>query len=99
MYYSVYHPENNQLNTQCLRGQHEYKMVAVVKAESLEEAFMKAQNDFNEEYLIYNVRSTSVGDIIQDVKTGLYYIVEGTGFTEIPFTVVSYKDWSNPVVS
>lgn len=53
------------------------KYVGSVMAEDLDDAFKMAQNDFNPEYRKYNVRSTSIGDLIQDDYG--FYMVSGTG--------------------
>lgn len=93
--YTIYHPFNGVLNSDCKRGLYEYVIVHNVDAVSLEDAFRKSQNDFDDVYRSLNLRSTSVGDIICDDTTNKYYMVNGIGFTEVPFTVVSYIDWGN----
>ena len=93
MNYQIYHPYGGELNHDCQRGVYEYKQVATVQAYSLPDAFTKAQNDFNPDYEKLGVRSTCIGDIIQCGP--LYYMVTGTGFTEVPPTVVQYIDWGN----
>lgn len=91
--YVIYHPRGGALNHNCERGVYEYGEVARVDATSLKDAFMKSQNDFNDSYLNLGIRSTSVGDIIR--KDDIYYMIAGTGFVEVPPTVVQYIDWSN----
>jgi len=54
------------------------KYAATVIAKDLEEAFKKSQNDFNPDYAKKNVRSCSVGDLIQD-NDG-FYMVCASGF-------------------
>lgn len=50
------------------------KWVASVFAHNIEEAYRKAQNDAEgSEYLLYDVRSTTVGDLIQD-NLGFYMV-------------------------
>lgn len=98
--YTIYQPLDGALNHQCARGLYEYCSVFSVNAVSLEDAFRKAQNDFNEAYAKLNTRSTSVGDIIYDEEADLYYMVNGIGFTEVPPTVVNYIDWGmRPIIA
>lgn len=54
------------------------KYVGSVMARDMEQAFMYAQNDFNEAYKKYGQRSTSVGDIVQDDHG--FYMVMNMGF-------------------
>jgi hypothetical protein len=93
--YKILHPKNGVLNTDCIRGQFAYEKVTLVKAKSLQNAFYCSQNDFSDEYASLNKRSTSVGDIIVDLRHEKHYFVSGVGFTEIPHTVASYIDWTN----
>lgn len=94
MEYVIYHPHGGALNLNCERGVYEYTEVGYVTATSLSEAFIKSQNDLCDEsgdsYLYLGVRSTSVGDIIR--KGDIYYMITGTGFVEVPPTVVQYID-------
>ena len=67
-----------------------------IDCNSLEEAFKLSQNDFSERYATLGKRSTSVGDIIVDVRDEKHYFVEGIGFSEpIPHTVLSFIDYRN----
>lgn len=91
--FNIYHPFGGILNHDCQRGAYEYQLVATVEAHTLKAAYMLGQNDFNDTYALLGVRSTSVGDIITDGD--LCYFVTGTGFQEIPPTVLQYIDWSN----
>ena len=67
-------------------GQHRFEEVikqprvyaGFVEANSLEEAYMKAQNAEEAWNIVNPCRSTSVGDIIQDNEH--FYMVKGTGF-------------------
>lgn len=97
--YHIYHPKGGLINHACVRGQYEYEHVGTVLAHSLEQAFMRAQNDF-EPWAEYGVRSTCVGDIIThpSKEVGAFpvcHMIKGVGFTEVPHTVVSYIDWGN----
>lgn len=69
-----------------------YEQVATVQALNLEHAFFLGQNDYNPLYRSANVRSTSVGDIIQD-NEGNCYLVSSIGFQEVPSTWLTYIDW------
>lgn len=93
--YHILHPKNGVLNTQCIRGQFAYEKVALIRAKSLEDAFNCSQNDFSDDYASLNKRSTSVGDIIVDLRHEKHYFVSDVGFTEIPHTVASHIDWAN----
>lgn len=95
MEYVIYHPVGGAINHNCQRGVYEYEEVGRVDAGCLPDAFLKAQNDFNEEYASHGVRSTCVGDILR--CEDLYFMVTGSGFIEVPPTVVQYLDWSNHV--
>jgi hypothetical protein len=92
MLFTIYHPIDGEMNFQCERGKYEYECIATVEASSLQDAFKKAQNDFNPEYAKLGVRSTSVGDVIHGNTTNM---IKGIGFEEVPFTVISYIDWGN----
>lgn len=94
MEYIIYHPYGGTLNHACRRGIHEFQRVAIVNANSLEQAYRKGQNDFNEQYASLGLRSTSVGDIIT-APDNTHHMVMPVGFQEVPHTVLSYIDWSN----
>jgi len=93
--YKILHPKNGVLNTQCVRGQFAYEPIVSFTAKSLNDAFRLAQNDFSDDYASLNKRSTSVGDIIIDLRHEKHYFIAGLGFVEIPHTVASYIDWTN----
>lgn len=97
--YHIYHPKGGLINHACVRGQYEYEFVGTVLASSLDQAFVRAQNDY-EPWAEYQVRSTCVGDIITcpSKDVGVFptcYMVKGVGFTEVPHAVISYIDWGN----
>ena len=74
------------MNHDCEPNKFMYKMVHKLEADSLEDAFKKSQNDFNEEYASKDIRSTSVGDIImshEDWQNSKCYLVKGIGFEEV----------------
>jgi|694.fasta_scaffold17891_23 hypothetical protein len=75
--YRVYHPANSELNTFC-QLDIRFKEVANVYANSLDDAFKKAQNDFSLEYEALGIRSTCVGDVIE--TNGAYRMIMPTGF-------------------
>jgi hypothetical protein len=75
--YIIYHPVGG-MNPLCDESR-TFKKVATISAPSLSNAFTRAQNDFSEAYASYGIRSTSVGDVIEDHK-GDHYMVMGLGF-------------------
>ena len=89
MIYKILHPVDGKLNTQCDLASFQYEVVVEIEADSLRDAFYKSQNDFNDEYALAGIRSTSVGDIIQHDK--YYYMVNGIGFSEIGKNLLRYK--------
>jgi hypothetical protein len=92
--YHVYHPFGGAINTFCERGVYEFQEVANVFSDSLSGAWKQAQNDFNEEYAALGIRSTCIGDIIQNVA-GTCYMVTSDDFVEVPINVLQYIDWGN----
>jgi hypothetical protein len=89
MIYAIYHPSVNEytINHECKVPLYKYKHVYSVDADSMEEAFRKAQNDFNPEYEALGIRSTSVGDVIQsivDFEWAVCHVVTGKGFMQRP---------------
>lgn len=90
MTYKILHPINGELNSQCDLASFQYEVVVEIEADSLRDAFYRSQNDFNDEYALAGLRSTSVGDIIQHDK--YYYMVNGIGFSEIGKNLLRYKD-------
>ena len=93
--FRILHPVGGALNHNMERGLYEFEQICSIDCESLEEAFKLSQNDFSDRYASLNKRSTSVGDIIIDVKEEKHYMVSGKGFIEIPHTVSQYIDWGN----
>lgn len=96
MLYSIFHPLDGVMNHDCQAGLYMYQHVFTLEANSLEEAFKLAQNDFNEQYAALGVRSTSVGDIIQsqaDFEANECHLVKGLGFGLVPNTWLSFIDW------
>lgn len=91
--FSIYHPIGGAINHRCERGLYQYEHIGSVEALSLEDAYKKAQNDFNKKYRDLGHRSTCVGDIITTEDT--CHIVDSFGFIEVPDTVLSYIDYSN----
>ena len=90
MTYKILHPINGELNSQCDLASFQYEVVVEIEADSLRDAFYRSQNDFNDEYALAGIRSTSVGDIIQHDK--YYYMVNGIGFSEIGKNLLRYKE-------
>ena len=90
--YHIYHPVKGMLNPGCSRNLYMFDIVAVIEAESLEDAFRRAQNDHStSKYYEYKKRSTSVGDIISEDDN--YYMVMSQGFEQVSKDVVSHVDW------
>lgn len=79
----IYHPVQGMNHFCNTEDEILYKGVAVVNAESFENAFTKAQNDFNPLYEAFKIRSTSVGDIIRSTETGKAKLVMGMGWKDI----------------
>lgn len=64
---------------------HTFKHVANVRASSLEEAWLRAQNDFSNAYAKLKIRSTCVGDIlVPENKLQKPMLVMNRGFQEVP---------------
>lgn len=85
--YHIYHTINKQHSfTEKVEQPRRY--IGFVMASSLEDAFTKAQNE-DKFYQKYNVRSTSVGDFIQDCN--YFYMVKGQGF-ECICSLDDYQD-------
>ena len=88
--FTIVHPVDSKMNHDCDKDLFEYTKICNVSAISLNDAFQKAQNDFNDDYSLIDVRSTSVGDIIIDIEENKHYMVKGLGFEEIPHSVANY---------
>lgn len=95
--FKILHPVGGFLNHNLERGLYEFEQICSIDCKSLEEAFKLSQNDFSERYSSLNKRSTSVGDIIIDVREEKHYFVANVGFIEIPHTVSQYIDWGNHI--
>lgn len=97
--YIIYHPKGGLINHQCLRGQYQYEAVGTVTAHSVEDAFLKGQNDYHP-YSEFGVRSTCVGDIIccQDNPDSVFptcYMIRGMGYDIVPHTVITYQTFDS----
>ena len=88
--FTIAHPVSGEMNHNCDKNLFEYADICDVYATSLNHAFQQAQNDFNDDYSLADVRSTSVGDIIIDLEENKHYMVKGLGFEEIPDSVTNY---------
>lgn len=60
----------------------EYTEACEIQCYKLHEVFSLAQN-FNKTYSKLEIRSTSVGDIIMDVKANKFFMIKGLGLIEI----------------
>jgi len=75
--FHIYH----SMNKKYMFSEHEHQpreYIGYVMAKDIDDAFVKSQNDFGEEYREYKKRSTSVGDLIQDDYG--FYMVCNIGF-------------------
>ena len=93
MKFDIYHPAFGELNTLRKPNSFEYERITTIEADSLDEVFTKSQNDFNEDYALLDVRSTSIGDIVEDIDDERYYIIEPNGFTEVNCMWVNFVNW------
>lgn len=84
--YHIYHPQHGSINYACATGCYNYEHVATVEADSIQDAFVKAQNDFNELYERLSLRSTCVGDLIRVDDEIHPYMVMEVGFEPVQFT-------------
>ena len=76
--YHIFHATSPLRFTETEIQPREY--VAFVQADSIKKAFEYAQND-DVDWVMNEVRSTSVGDVIQD--NDKFFMVTGTGFKEL----------------
>jgi len=98
MWYRIYHPTHGRLNSMCrFDCEFEYEFVTLINADCIEQAFVRAQNDLNDEYAACGYRSTSVGDIIHCDEEDKDYMVDNVGFKEIDPDIKNYIDFSDPV--
>ncbi len=76
----VFHPVL-EMNTLCQLDNRSYYHAATISTDDIDMFFMKCQNDFNEDYRMFNVRSTSVGDIVLVDKR--YYMIKPAGIQQL----------------
>lgn len=69
------------------------EFVCEVNAETLDAAFIASQNEFNEAYRALEIRSTCIGDIIQDKETTACYIIMERGYQSVSKDILNYIDW------
>lgn len=62
---------------------HNFKHAADITANSLEEAWLRAQNDFSDVYAKLKIRSAMVGDLFVD-PNGKLMLIAGRGFDKVP---------------
>jgi hypothetical protein len=91
--YGIFHPFDGSINHNT--QQVEFKHICNVDAHSLEDAFRKSQNDFNEEYASHDTRSTCIGDMFIDYENAKIYMVDNIGFKELPFSWYTYINPNN----
>lgn len=88
--YFILHPADGSMNhTDSIEGII-FHCVGSVEADSLNYAFMQAQNDFSDYYKKFNVRSTSVGDIIVENNYN-FNLVKGMGFQIVDNVAIANK--------
>ena len=75
--FKIHHPKNGIINHECCINI-PLTHVHTVITYDIESAYTLSQN-FNEEYAKLKIRSTCVGDIIQDCSTNKCYIILGLG--------------------
>jgi hypothetical protein len=80
MKFKIYHPVGGVFNTFCEEGIYSYELVG--------ELFYKSQNEHNPVYDQFNVRSTSVGDIIVD-ENNIQHMVMGVGYKQVKERLVN----------
>jgi hypothetical protein len=76
----VFHPVLG-MNALCELDNRTYYHAATVSTDDIDMFFMKCQNEFNEDYRMFNVRSTSVGDIVLVDKR--YYMIKPAGIQQL----------------
>jgi hypothetical protein len=79
--FHIYHAVNPTFTSEFNQ---ERELVGTVSAESLEDAYVRSQNIGGHWNPINHCRSTSIGDVIQDTKDGVQYVVFEIGFIELP---------------
>lgn len=80
--FCIYHNTNKETmfrDTPLKDGEkRDFKYIGAVMATDINEAWKLAQNDFNEDYAQFGVRSTCVGDMILDGND--FYLIKMVGF-------------------
>lgn len=90
----IFHPSTGAINHEMKSGVYKYDLIHSLEANSLKDAFKLAQNDFSEEYALLDKRSTCIGDVIVNLDDQrVHHMVAGTGFIDIPRTVITYVPW------
>ena len=69
------------------------EQVFEVFTDTLDSAFIAAQNVHNDGYLNLGIRDTTIGDIIQDTETNACYMILEKGYQSVPKDVLSFIDW------
>ena len=93
--FNIYHPIGGALNTNCVSDTYQYEQVATIEADSLLDAYRKAQNDYNSEYAELGFRSTCVGDIItesDEFGNVTHHIIDGSGFIKVSEDMLLHTD-------
>jgi len=61
----------------------QYELVGLVNAETFSEVFEIGNIDFDKIEIVGDMHSVSVGDILEDLSTGIAVVVERIGFSKI----------------
>lgn len=94
--YTVFHPVNMLQNTLCEQNVAQYEPVFTIAAKNMSEVFKMCQNGHNQDYDDMDLRSTSVGDIIQsehDAMDKKCFLIKGTEFEEVSVNWLHHIDW------
>lgn len=81
MKFKIFHPKNGELNITATLGKYYYVLIGEIESDDIHNLYSKLQNDFSPEYRAFEVRSTSVGDVVYDGFT--YFMYLGMGVKEV----------------
>jgi hypothetical protein len=88
----VFHPTVGMNSLYETDGRNYYH-AATISVDDVEMFYMKSQNDFNKDYQMFNIRSTSVGDIVLIDKK--YYMIKPVGIKQVEinkhFEILKYE--------
>jgi hypothetical protein len=93
--YKIYHPVDGDLNYNASLSDFDFEEIGIIESENLVRAYYHSQNDFNAKYAAFGVRSTSVGDLIEDLTDNALYMCMGIGYKRIDkrqITIITAED-------